>query len=201
MIPRRSRGIVVALLVGIAAVGRAQGTPDSAAATDSSARPAYQDSAARVGTDTGGAAGVRADSARAPSQDSTRASSGAGADTARGAAGATRDSAGGAARAGQNAASPPPPAKVDSAVSASCEGLRPGERAPGLLLVIFRSGIAEAERKAVVARVGGTMSGTASSGEVYVRLSPTSGLGRSAADSLALDPAVAQVSEKSCPSL
>jgi hypothetical protein len=93
----------------------------------------------------------------------------------------------------------PRPAPVDSAVVRACDGVRAGAPALALLRVRFRSGTSEGERNAAARSVGGRLEGTAATGEWYVLLEASHMPLRAAADSLILNPAVAQVSESACP--
>jgi hypothetical protein len=65
-------------------------------------------------------------------------------------------------------------------------------------VVTFREDASPKDRLAAVSSAGGSLAGSASSGGEYVRASDTVST-RDLADRLALAPAVASVSERSCP--
>jgi hypothetical protein len=126
--------------------------------------------------------------------DSTRQS---GVDTSR-----TPPAADSARQGGRDSASasaaPAAPIPMDSVLSSACSSSRAGTVAPGLVLVVFRDGATSEERSAAVTAAGGISAGTASAGGEYVRAAGSASA-RDLADQLALDPAVASVSERSCP--
>ena len=89
---------------------------------------------------------------------------------------------------------------ADSVLSVTCRSMRAGSVAPGLLLVLFRDSATQKERSSAVKGAGGAIAGQASGGGEYVRLASDSMSARTLADQLVLDPAVASVSERTCPS-
>ena len=91
---------------------------------------------------------------------------------------------------------PTPSMPVDSVLSGACSSARPGTVAPGLLLVVFRDEATAEERSAAVTEAGGASAGMAPMGGEYVRATASA---RDVADQLVLNPAVASVSERSCP--
>jgi hypothetical protein len=95
-------------------------------------------------------------------------------------------------------AAPAAPIPVDSVLSSACSSVRAGTVAPGLVLIVFRDGATSEERSAAVAGAGGTSAGTAPTGGEYVRAAESASA-RDLADQLVLNPAVASVSERSCP--
>jgi hypothetical protein len=145
-----------------------------------------------------------------PTADSTAVGYGdsvsrAGVDTSRGALPADststhRDSTRQGARESVSASSAAPTAPVpaDSVLSVACSSARPGTIAPGLLLVVFRGEATTEERSAAVTEAGGVSAGAAPVGGEYVRASATAS-SRDVADRLVLNPAVASISERSCP--
>lgn len=150
---------------------------------------------AQVPADSAGRPGTPAlDSSAAGYGDSSRQ---AGVDTPR--SGPPADSARQGSRDSTSAAKPPAaPAPVDSVLSSACSSTRGGAVAPGLLLVVFRDGTTDKERSAAVTAAGGASAGAAPMGGEYVR-PDTAGSARDLADQLVLNPAVASVSERSCP--
>lgn len=88
---------------------------------------------------------------------------------------------------------------ADSVLSVTCRSMRAGSVAPGLLLVLFRDSATVKDRSAAVARAGGAVVSEAPGGGEYIRLASDSMSSRTLADQLVLDPAVATVSERTCP--
>jgi hypothetical protein len=88
----------------------------------------------------------------------------------------------------------------DSVLSVTCRSMRAGSVAPGLLLVLFRDSTTAKDRTAAVGRAGGATAGEAPGGGQYVRLATDTISARTLADQLVQDPAVASVSERTCPS-
>ena len=153
---------------------------------------------AQVAADTARRAGTPAsDSAAVGYGDSSRQS---GVDTGRTApaADSVRQGARDSASARAAPAAPAAPIPVDSVLASACSSNRAGTVAPGLLLVVFRDDATSEERSAAVTAAGGTSAGAASMGGEYVR-APATGSARDLADQLVLNPAVASVSERSCP--
>jgi hypothetical protein len=165
---------VVALVALVSARGAAQATADSAtrakAAPDSTAA-GYGDSTKQGGVDT---------SQGKPAADSAKSG-----------------------KAPADSASAPPAAAAalpaDSVLSSACASARAGTVAPGILLVLFRDSATEKERAAAVTGAGGVAAGTAPSGGDYVRVASDSIPSRDVADRLVQDPAVASISERTCP--
>ncbi len=149
---------------------------------------AASDSAARAPAPT-------ADSAAVGYGDSA---SRAGVDTSRGAAPADSTRRGGRDSVPAPSVAPPAPVPTDSVLSDACSFARPGTVAPGLLVVVFRDEATAEERSAAVTEAGGVSAGTAPMGGEYVRASANTS-SRDVADQLVLNPAVASVSERSCP--
>jgi hypothetical protein len=90
-------------------------------------------------------------------------------------------------------------APVDTVLSDACSATRPGTLAPGLLLVLFRGAATGKERTAAVATAGGVSAGPAPGGGDYVRPSADTISSRDLADRLVQDPAIASISERTCP--
>ena len=88
---------------------------------------------------------------------------------------------------------------TDSVLSVTCRSIRGGTVAPGLLLVMFRDSATQKDRSVAVTQAGGAVVGEAPGGGQYVRLASDSISSRTLADQLVLDPAVASVSERTCP--
>jgi hypothetical protein len=78
--------------------------------------------------------------------------------------------------------------------------MRAGTVAPGLLLVLFRDSATQKDRSTAVTGAGGAMAGGAPGGGQYVRVASDTMSPRALADQLVQDPAVASVSERTCPS-
>jgi len=164
--------VVAAVALSVATRLHAQTTADSGKGT-----------AARSDTSAAG----YGDSSRQPGVDTSRATPSP--DTARRAA---SDSA--------SSALPQPGIPSDSVLSVTCRSMRAGSVAPGLLLVLFRDSTTQKDRSAAVTRAGGAVAGEAPGGGQYVRLASDSMSARTLADQLVLDPAVASVAERTCPS-
>lgn len=96
-------------------------------------------------------------------------------------------------------ASTTPSIPVDTVLSAACPSGQPGTLASGLLLVVFRDEVTTEDRLTAVREAGGSPVGPAPVGGEYVRAQGTASA-RDIADQLALNPVVASVSERSCPS-
>jgi hypothetical protein len=90
-------------------------------------------------------------------------------------------------------------APADSVLSTACSAARPGALAPGLLLVLFRDSATQKERSAAFTTAGGVSAGQAPGGGDYVRPSADTISSRDLADRLVQDPAVASISERTCP--
>jgi hypothetical protein len=88
---------------------------------------------------------------------------------------------------------------TDTVLSSACSSARPGTLAPGLLLVLFRDSATEKERAAAMTTAGGVPAGRAPEGGDYVRPSSDTTSSRDLADRLVQDPAVAAISERTCP--
>jgi hypothetical protein len=95
-------------------------------------------------------------------------------------------------------ASSAPAIPADTVLSGACSYARAGTVAPGLLVVVFRDEATAEERSAALTEAGGSAAGTAPTGGEYVRASAEAS-SRDVADRLVLNPAVASVSERSCP--
>lgn len=164
--------LLAALMVLLPAPSQAQ-SPDSAsqAARDSS-KPAAP------------AAGY-GDSVSQQGVDTTRPSSAA--------------DSGAKARGDSLSPAPAPSAPADSILGSACSGARPGARAPGLLVVVFRTDAEASEQQGALKEAGGVAAGQSPDGGQYVRASSDSMSTRDVANLLALNPAVASVSERSCP--
>ena len=150
---------------------------------------AIADSAARAKT--------AADSTAAGYGDSTKQG---GVDTSQGKQGA--DSAAKTPKAPADSANAQPagtPLPTDSVLSGACASARAGTVAPGILLVLFRDSATEKERAAAVTSAGGAGAGTAPTGGEYVRAASDTISSRDLADRLVQDPAVASISERTCP--
>jgi hypothetical protein len=161
------------LLALISSRGAAQGTADSASSskvTDSTAS-GYGDTARQAGVDT-----LRAKSG--PDSLKAASSRGESSDSMRPAAAAV---------------------PADTVLSGACSSARPGTPAPGLLLVLFRDAATQKDRFTAVATAGGVRAGTAPGGGDYVRPSADTISSRDLADRLVQDPAVASISERTCP--
>jgi hypothetical protein len=181
--------ILTLLGAGAATVGHAQDTTTSAGASTPDTSRRAQDTTAAPGApaqrpDTAiGQSGMRRDSL-AP--DSLRRDTTAGRDTA-----GQRDTTASAPSA--------PPAAVDSVLAAACQAS--GGDNPDLLTVIFRPTATAAEREAAAKNVGGTLlvqSQYQTPGAWYVRV-PNSGINPLIADSLIIQPTVAEVGATRCP--
>jgi hypothetical protein len=178
----RARGtlVIAAVLLPLLSIRLVAQTADSTRSTtglrDSSAA-GYGDSGKQEGVDT---------SRGVPGSDTSRATPPA--DTA------PRPSADSAGPSLPQAGIP-----TDSILSVTCRSIRGGTVAPGLLLVMFRDSSAQKDRSVAVTRAGGAVVGEAPGGGQYVRLASDSISSRTLADQLVLDPAVASVSERTCP--
>jgi hypothetical protein len=165
---------IAALLVLVSVRGAAQATTDSAAppkAAPDSAAAGYGDSTKQAGVDT--LQGKLADS-------STKAAK-----------------APGDSGAAESAAGPALPA--DSVLAGACASARGGTVAPGILLVLFRDSATEKERATAVTGAGGVAAGSAPGGGEYIRVAADSITSRDLADRIIQDPAVATISERTCP--
>lgn len=139
----------------------------------------------------------------AQARDSSKATAGygdsvsqQGVDTTR--PGSAADS-GAKARGDSGGSAPAPVAPADSVLGSSCAGARPGSLAAGLLVVQFRTDAEASERQAALKEAGGAVAGLSPDGGQYVRAASESTSTRDVANLLALNPAVASVSERSCP--
>jgi len=152
---------------------------------------------AQTTADSGRAAGARTDTAAAGYGDSSKQP---GADTSRAARTPPADSAGRAPSDSAGPALPQAGIPSDSVLSVTCRSMRAGSVAPGLLLVLFRDSAIDKDRSAAVTRAGGAVAGEAPGGGEYVRVASDTVSARTVADQLVQDPAVASVSERTCPS-
>jgi hypothetical protein len=84
-------------------------------------------------------------------------------------------------------------------LTGACASARAGTVAPGILLVLFRDSATEKERASAVAVAGGVVAGSAPAGGDYVRVASDTISSRDLADRLVQDPAVASISERTCP--
>jgi hypothetical protein len=154
--------------------------------------------AAQATADSAARAKAAADSTVAGYGDSTKQG---GVDTSQGKQGA--DSAAKAPKAPADSATARPPAAAalptDSVLSGSCASARAGTVAPGILLVLFRDSATEKERASAVTAAGGVVAGSAPGGGDYVRVASDTISSRDLADRLVQDPAVASISERTCP--
>jgi hypothetical protein len=162
---------VAALLVLISVRGAAQATADSAARAKAApdSTAAYGDSTKQAGVDT----------SQGPAADSAKSSK------------APADSA----TARPTGAALP----ADSVLSGACASARAGTVAPGILLVLFRDSATGKERASAITGAGGVAAGSAPAGGEYVRVASDSISSRDLADRLVQDPAVASISERTCP--
>ena len=164
----------VAVLLALASSrGAAQAATDSAGRTRAadSTTAGYGDSARQAGVDTAQAK---------PAADSAKAA---------------RPRADSSATVQPAAATGP----VDTVLSGACSAARPGTLAPGLLLVLFRDSATEKERATALTAAGGVSAGPAPGGGDYVRPSADTVSSRDLADRLVQDPAIALISERTCP--
>jgi hypothetical protein len=174
----------VALLAFVSVQGAAQ-------ATDSAGTP-------KAAPDSAGMPKAAPDSAPSGYGDSTKQ---AGVDTSRG---KPADSSSRAAQTPRDSGAAQPAAAPalaqDSVLAGACASARGGSVAPGILLVLFRDSATEKERAAAVTGAGGVAAGSAPGGGEYIRVAADSITSRDLADRMVLDPAVATISERRCPS-
>lgn len=171
--------------ISVAAQTTADSTRGAAALRDSAAA-GYGDSSRQAGVDTMLGKPAADTSRGTPAPDTSRGTPAA--DTAR--------------RTSPDSTSPGLPRAgipADSVLSVTCRSMRAGSLAPGLLLVLFRDSATEKDRSAAVTHAGGAIVGEAPGGGQYIRLASDSMSSRTLADQLVLDPAVASVSERTCP--
>lgn len=153
--------------------------------------------AAQATSDSAARPKAAADSTISGYGDSTKQS---GVDTSQGKQGA--DSAAKAPKAPADSANAQPAGAAlpsDSVLTGACASARAGTVAPGILLVLFRDSATEKERASAVTAAGGIGAGTAPTGGEYVRVSSDTISSRDLADRLVQDPAVASISERTCP--